>query len=356
MSNTPRRRPGSPPDESFVGADPYSHESTAAAVARLAATIEAQARTIGRYQSALARSRETFERAAAAARLGLWECDLTTEALQWSAGTYDLFDIPRERPLQRSQALIRYPADALKTLEAVRSRAIAEGSGFNLDTAIVTPGGERRWIRITATVECASGRPVRLFGLKQDITEETERWQRAHYFAEFDELTGLANRRQLRSRLAAACGDDGGGNAGGTLLLLDLDGFKDVNDSLGHAAGDECLKEAARRLACACDAGDLVARLGGDEFAVLLAAGSDSQSTLLARKIIAVMAQPIHYGARRFQVGVSIGIASLAGCNSRDALKHADVALYAAKAAGRNTFRRFSALRIRRPTIDGMPR
>lgn len=344
MSNTSKRQDQTPA-ESFTSADSYSHEATAAAVARLAATIEAQTRTIGRYQTALARSRETFERAAAAARLGLWECDLTTEALQWSAGTYDMFDIPRERPLQRRQTLIRYPDDALKTLETVRSRAIAERSGFNLDTAIVTPSGGRRWIRITATVDCAGGRPVRLFGLKQDITEETERWQRAHYFAEFDELTGLANRRQFRSRLAATCDQED--SAGGTLLLLDLDGFKDVNDSLGHAAGDECLKEAARRLAGACEPGDLVARLGGDEFAVLLAAGSDSQSTLLARKIIAVMAQPIHYGARRFQVGVSIGIASLAGCNSRDALKRADVALYAAKAAGRNTFRRFSTLRMR---------
>lgn len=347
MSNMPKRQ-GRTPSDSFVSADPSSHEATAAAVARLAATIEAQARTIGRYQTALARSRETFERAAAAARLGLWECDLATETLQWSAGTYDMFDIPRERPLRRREALIRYPDDALRTLEAVRSRAIAERSGFNLDTAIVTPGGGRRWIRITATVECAGERPIRLFGLKQDVTEETERWQRAHYFAEFDELTGLANRRQLRSRLAEACGDDGNtGKAGGTLLLLDLDGFKDVNDSLGHAAGDECLKEAARRLTGACEPGDLVARLGGDEFAVLLAAGSDSQATLLARKIIAVMGQSIHYGARRFQVGVSIGIASLAGCDSRDALKRADVALYAAKAAGRNTFRRFSTLRMR---------
>lgn len=346
MSNKQIRQ-GRTPAKSFTSADAYSHEATAAAVARLAATIETQARTIGRYQSALARSRETFERAAAAARLGLWECDLVTETLQWSGGTYDMFDIPRERPLQRRQTLIRYPDDALKTLEATRSRAIAERSGFNLDTAIVTPGGGRRWIRITATVDCTGGRPVRLFGLKQDITEETERWRRAHYFAEFDELTGLANRRQFRSRLAAACGDDDGCNAGGTLLLLDLDGFKEVNDSLGHAAGDECLKEAARRLTGACEPGDLVARLGGDEFAVLLAAGNDSQSTLLARKIIAVMAQPIRYGARRFQVGVSIGIASLTGSNSRDALKRADVALYAAKAAGRNTFRRFSLLRMR---------
>ncbi|HWK98081.1 MAG TPA: diguanylate cyclase [Pseudolabrys sp.] len=314
-------------------------------MARLAATIEAQARTIGRYQTALARSRDTFERAAAAARLGLWECDLTTETLQWSPGTYDMFDIPREQPLRRRQTLIRYPDESLKTLESVRSRAIAERSGFDLDTAIVTPSGGKRWIRITATVDCAGSRPVRLFGLKQDITAETERWQRAHYFAEFDELTGLANRRQLKARLAAACDQQDG--AGGALLLLDLDGFKNVNDAVGHAVGDECLKEAARRLLRACDAGDLVARLGGDEFAVVLPAGPDSHATLLARKIIATMTPPIQSGAHCVRVGVSIGIASLAGCLPHEALKRADLAMYAAKAAGRNTFRRFCPTRMR---------
>ncbi len=129
--------------------------------------------------------------------------------------------------------------------------------------------------------------------------------------------------------------------------MLDLDGFKEVNDSLGHATGDECLKEAALRLSNACDCADLVARLGGDEFAVLLPAGMDSHATLLARKIIAVMARPMRCGTHRFQIGVSIGISSLAGCTSRDALKRADLALYAAKAAGRNTFRRFTPARMR---------
>ena len=325
--------------------DPYSHEQTAAAVARLSAVVEAQARTIGRYEAAMARSREIFERASAAARLGLWECDLASQSLQWSGGTYDMFDIARDRPLKRGQALIRYPAESLKTLEAVRSRAIAERTGFNLDTAIETPNGGRRVIRITATVECNGNRPIRLFGLKQDITEETERWQRTRYLAEFDELTGLANRHQFKTKLSAVC--DGECEANGTLMLLDLDGFKSVNDSLGHAVGDECLKEAARRLAAACDAGDGVARLGGDEFAVLVMADGRANATLLARKIIAAMAPPMRAGWRRLQVGVSIGLVSLRGVRSAEALKQADIALYGAKAAGRGSFRWFAPASMR---------
>jgi len=345
MSNRSKRGRANADAASIVNGDPYSHEATAAAVARLAATIETQARIIGRYQAALNRSREIFERASKAARLGLWECDLDSEVLRWSGGTYDLFEIERDRPLRRQQSLVRYPAPSLKTLETLRSRAIAECGDFSLDTMIVTPAGGERWIRITATVECAGDRPVRLFGLKQDITEDTKRWQRTHYFAEFDELTGLANRRQLKARLATACAGEAGGY--GALLLLDLDGFKNVNDAAGHAVGDECLKEAARRLLRACDAGDLVARLGGDEFAVVLPAGPDRHATLLARKIIATMTPPIRSGAHCVRVGVSIGIASLAGCNPHEALKRADLAMYAAKAAGRNTFRRFCPTRMR---------
>ncbi|MBS0246138.1 MAG: GGDEF domain-containing protein [Proteobacteria bacterium] len=332
---------------SIADVDPYSHEQTAAAVARLSAIVEAQARTIAGHETAVARSRDLFERAFAAARLGLWECDLRTETLQWSGGTYDMFDIRRDRPLKRGQVLIRYPAESLKALETIRSRAIAERSGFDLDTAIETPRGDRRVIRITATVECHGDRPIRLFGLKQDITEETERWRRTRYLAEFDDLTGLANRHQFKTKLAIACANNIECDDRGALMLLDLDGFKAVNDSLGHAVGDECLKEAGRRLADACGPGDVVARLGGDEFAVLVAAGGRNGATLLARKIIAAMAPPMRCDWRRFQVGVSIGLTALSDGDPAEALKRADLALYAAKAAGRGSFRWFVPVRMR---------
>src|SRR5581483_11038368 len=206
-----------------------------------------------------------------------------------------------DRPLLRRQALIRYPDSSLRTLERIRGRAIAERTGFNLETDIVTPDGARRWIRITAIVECTGERPTRLFGLKQDITEEHARAERARRRAEFDDLTGLSNRRLFQARLAEACGDATGRNSGGTLLLVDLDGFKDVNDTLGHAAGDECLKEAAKRLASACATATIVARIGGDEFAVLLGA-SERAPVLAARQIIAAMRRPIRFGWQRFQI------------------------------------------------------
>ena len=90
--------------------DPYSHESTAAAVERLTALLDAQARVIRQYESRLAHHRHIFETASAAARLGVWECDLPSETLQWSDGTYDLFDVPRGSPVTRKEILKALPS------------------------------------------------------------------------------------------------------------------------------------------------------------------------------------------------------------------------------------------------------
>lgn len=341
MSQAQRSGKARLPDRAVATIDPHSHESTAAVVARLTALIEAQARVIRDYE-ARARAHEIFERTSAAARLGIWECDLTTERLQWSGGTYDMFGIARDTPLVRKQSLIRYPEHSLKQLEAVRSKALAEGKDFSLESEIVTPGGEHRWIRITAAVECGGKRALRLFGLKQDITQEKAERDRLRYLAEFDGLTGLANRPAFEAALAAFCRHIHKSN-GGALLLVDLDGFKDVNDTLGHAAGDECLKEAARRLAQVCGHAILTARVGGDEFAILFGQpGPDVPSVPgVAARIIRAMSRPVDCAGRSFRIGASVGIAYAAACPPHELVRRADMALYAAKAGGRNVFRIF---------------
>jgi diguanylate cyclase (GGDEF)-like protein len=335
----PRLRGANTPDLRVADVDPYSHDSTAAAVEKLSALVEAQARTI-RDQQAAQRSLEIFERASAAARLGIWECDLRTEKLAWSNGTYDMFDIARGRPLVRNQTLRCYPDKSLKELEVIRGSAIRARRGFNLDSEICTRDGKRRWIRITAAVECAGESVIRLFGIKQDITEERMNWERTRHLAEFDELTGLANRRQFRARIAEACRATRERTAAGALLLVDLDGFKEVNDSLGHAQGDACLQEAAQRMKSACPEASLVARIGGDEFAVLLPAPHTViRAGTIAARIITALSQPSTRLARTVRLGASVGIAPVHACTPEELFRCADVALYAAKAAGRNTFR-----------------
>jgi two-component system sensor kinase FixL len=116
--------------------------------------------------------RKMYDRVSTLGRIGVWECDLATEALSWTDMVYDLFDIPRGTPLERTRVLERYEPESRATLERVRAEAIRNGTGFVCDVCVHTPSGAARWIRITADVEREDGRPVRIFGTKQDVTGE----------------------------------------------------------------------------------------------------------------------------------------------------------------------------------------
>lgn len=313
--------------------------SDAELIAALQARIEAQQVVIDDQAAALAHSRKTFDRASTAARIGVWECTLPDQSLTWTDVVYDIFDLPRGSTLSREETLKCYPEEAARELDRRRSKAIADRTGFSLETEIVTAAGRRRWMRITATVECVDGEPVRIFGMKQDITEEKILADRNRYLAEFDIMTGLANRSQFQAKLQLLETEDAA-RPFGALLLIDLDEFKPVNDSLGHAVGDDCLKQVAQRIRSVCADAELVARIGGDEFAVLLHSGvALAEASDMARAIVAHLGYPIDCRGHHIQVGASVGIALVDDCTASQLFTMADTALYAAKNAGRNTFR-----------------
>ncbi|WP_244506503.1 diguanylate cyclase domain-containing protein [Pararhizobium polonicum] len=177
-----------------------------------------------------------------------------------------------------------------------------------------------------------------------DVSDRIRAEAHATHLAHHDPLTGLPNRMQFRQRLEAAlqtAARDGGELA---VHYLDLDGFKPVNDTFGHAAGDMLLKQVAERLKSVLRAGDLVARLGGDEFAILQHASAAGAADIANRCVLA-LGEPFGIANRQIGISVSIGIAAAPenGFDPDELMSAADTALYQAKASGKSTWRRSRA-------------
>lgn len=179
-----------------------------------------------------------------------------------------------------------------------------------------------------------------------DITEQWRKDQRIEHLAFQDSLTGLANRSLLGDRLRHAIALAERSVESLAVMAIDLDRFKNVNDSFGHDKGDELLQVVAARLQTVARDVDTVARVGGDEFAIILQnPGQPEDIAAIATRIIDAIASPIELGGMSLRVGTSIGIAVYPndGADAGSLLKNSDTAMYDAKASGRNTYRFFSA-------------
>jgi diguanylate cyclase (GGDEF)-like protein len=291
---------------------------------------------------------QLFDKSFKAARIGIWECTLPDETITWTDTVYELFGLEPRSPLTRAATVALYTEESRRKLKELRSAAIRNGEGFTLDAQINSAQGDRRWIRITATVERQDGVPVRLFGMKQDITAEKTLYDQLRHLAETDTVTGLASRAKFESMLDEMVASNSAARK--ALLLIDLDNFKSVNDRLGHQAGDDCLREAARRISRALPGASLIARLGGDEFAIIHDHGSVENLEDLCRQVVATLEWWVRSPADKVKVSASIGAAMiLKGAAAKDIFAEADKALYAAKAAGKNSFR---LLQISEPIAD----
>ena len=174
--------------------------------------------------------------------------------------------------------------------------------------------------------------------LHEDATEERRQDARIERLAHFDSVTNIANRNFFKERLDRAFGDIAKTGVGFAVLWIDLDRFKEVNDTFGHPTGDALLQQVATRLGNAVRLEDFVARLGGDEFAVIQTnVGGTAETEPLAQRLIRVLSEPYMIGALRIEIGASVGVvvAPLQGHNAEDLIRNADIALYQAKASGR---------------------
>jgi diguanylate cyclase (GGDEF)-like protein/PAS domain S-box-containing protein len=176
----------------------------------------------------------------------------------------------------------------------------------------------------------------------RDITERIELEAQLTHQAFHDNLTGLANRALFRDRLDQALARAERSDRSLAVLLVDLDGFKQVNDTLGHDAGDQLLQEVAQRFNSVVRTSDTVARFGGDEFALLLEEIADHEAVGLAQRLLERLAAPVAVAGREVVLGASVGIVLHTGTGqSEDLVRHADVAMYAAKDAGRGRYELF---------------
>ena len=255
---------------------------------------------------------------------------LSPEACVVSANPAFRHALARGKTIEPDAVVGRRPTELALWLAPLEELLLSSSAGFCLELPD----------------ELSDGHPLLHFSAGQLVRERrlltlnrpaADAVHRANTEADFDPLTGLGNRRLLERRLAELESAEDGG-ASGAVLLLDLDRFKQVNDTLGHGVGDELLKLVATRICRSSRAGDDVVRLGGDEFVVLQsgrigAAGAEE----LSRRLVDVLSRPYLIDGQQINIGASVGVALLdpAVSSCADVLRHADLALYASKAAGR---------------------
>ncbi len=201
------------------------------------------------------------------------------------------------------------------------------------------------WQTIVA-INGSDGKPERYVSVTRDITEQRRSEQRIHRLAYFDNLTGLPNRELFFDRFSHAIQRAKRQREMIALLFLDLDRFKNVNDSLGHPVGDQLLKAVAVRLGHLVRGEDTIARLGGDEFTILLESITKEYNVAqIAQKVIEALTDPFELEGHVLHIGTSVGISMYPG-DGEDAttlVKHADAAMYQAKAFGRNNYQFYAA-------------
>jgi diguanylate cyclase (GGDEF)-like protein/PAS domain S-box-containing protein len=253
------------------------------------------------------------------------------------------FGVPMEVSAAVAGPPLVHPEDRLRVLGEWR-RSLASGRPYDVEHRMRWGEGEYRWVHARAYPRVGdAGDVIAWYGATEDIHERKLAEQRMSWMARHDPLTGLANRLHFRDRLECAINRSAGRKMV-ALLLLDLDGFKLVNDTYGHDVGDELLVEIAGRLRNVAGRHGMVSRLGGDEFTVVVPRlKSEAWLEEFAGRILVALREPLVLRGLEIRTGVSIGAAVYPQDDAfvPDLLKDADLALYAAKARGRGCWVRF---------------
>jgi diguanylate cyclase (GGDEF)-like protein/PAS domain S-box-containing protein len=304
------------------------------------------ARDVTAEKAAAAAQFENIEKlrlAVDAAELVYWEWERDTDRLHWGRDPSALVGANESRSSRWSEYMqIVHPDDRDRYLANVNAAWERAGACSN-EYRVIRHDGQVTWLSSHGrTLADAKGRVYRMIGVSQDITDRKRQEEEARFLAYHDTLTGLPNRRLLDDRLSQAVFLAQRRNSRVAVMVVDLDRFKQVNDQMGHRAGDAVLREAAHRISGCVRKADTLARHGGDEFVVVIPdLHQDGDCQVVAEKILRALEPVFVVDGREFVIGASIGI-SLFPADAGDGeavLRNADAAMYRAKELGRNNYR-----------------
>ncbi|WP_225753800.1 bifunctional diguanylate cyclase/phosphodiesterase [Actinotalea sp. Marseille-Q4924] len=250
----------------------------------------------------------------------------------------DLVGRAPEDLMGRPSAELHHPDDLAAAFDELARMAAGSSSGFQQERRLRRADGGWAWVRVTASVVQREGSPSYVIEHVEDVTARRAAEAELAHRALYDALTGLGNRTLLMDHLRLAVGQLAGADRGLAVLVCDLDRFRDVNDTLGHTAGDEVLREMAQRLTETVPAPDTVARLSGDEFVVAMRVRDETEALRVARRLHERMSEPVEVRGFRLVVGPSIGVTTTSdpAADPEVLLREADLAMHQAKRAGRD--------------------
>jgi diguanylate cyclase (GGDEF)-like protein/PAS domain S-box-containing protein len=312
-------------------------------------------------EQALLESEEQFRQLAGNIPQVFWICDARQHSVVYISSAYrEITGLDPEKLKVRAHGWLDavHPDDRQ---QLVAARKEAASGGYDQTFRIVKPDGSIRWIRDRAfPVYDASGSVYRIAGIGEDITEKKAAEERLSQLAHFDILTGLPNRALFLDRMRQAMTLARRHDRATGVMFLDLDRFKVTNDTLGHSAGDQLLKQVGERLSGCIREGDTVGRFGGDEFGIVLAdMRSPDDARLVAQKILDAIQSPFELEGHEVFVTASVGISLYPGDSDdqTELMKNADAAMYRAKESGRNRYEFYSkemnARSLQRLNLEG---
>ncbi|MGH3752336.1 MAG: putative bifunctional diguanylate cyclase/phosphodiesterase [Pseudonocardiaceae bacterium] len=296
-------------------------------------------------EQALAASEAKFRAMFTEAVIGIGIGDLEGNITDVNPALQRMFGYTREEFLQIKVSSLVHPGDTPGFWEEAHAELDrGDRENFRMEKRFYRADGSEIWTNLTVSlVRDEAGKPAYRVALMEDVSEQHHLQAELEHRAYHDPLTGLANRAMVTERLTRVFAEPAGQRRVG-LCALDLDGFKAVNDSLGHDVGDQLLKAVASRLTRCCDSGQLVARMGGDEFVIVIEGTTGAPDVCaLASEILAAMARPVRIGDHELTVTTSIGVVErpVADTNPADLLRAADITLYQAKAGGKARYAMF---------------